>query len=25
LFSGLEIGVQYWNALPTVFTVFCFH
>lgn len=20
LFSGLEIGVQYWNALPTVFT-----
>jgi hypothetical protein len=20
LFSGLEIPVQYWNALPTVFT-----
>jgi hypothetical protein len=22
LFSGLEIPVQYWNALPTVFTDF---
>lgn len=22
LFSGLEIGVEYWNALPIVFTDF---
>jgi hypothetical protein len=24
LFSGLEISVQYWNALPTVITDFFF-